>query len=30
MLLNSQPIAEDLGYLLARISFGGTMLLQHG
>lgn len=30
MLLNSQPISEDLGYLLLRISAGGTMLWQHG
>ncbi|MBK9177894.1 MAG: DoxX family protein [Flavobacteriales bacterium] len=30
MLLNSQPISEDLGYLLARLGFGGTMLVQHG
>ncbi len=30
MLLNSQPISEDLGYLLLRVSCGGTMLWQHG
>lgn len=30
MLLNSQPISEDLGYLLLRLSAGGTMLWQHG
>ena len=30
MLLNSQPISEDLGYLLMRLGFGGTMLWQHG
>lgn len=30
MLLNSRPISEDLGYLLLRLAFGGTMLLQHG
>lgn len=30
MLLNSQPISEDLGCLIARVGFGGTMLLKHG
>jgi putative oxidoreductase len=30
MLLNSQPLSEDLGYLTLRIGFGGTMLWQHG
>lgn len=30
MILNSQPISEDLGYLLMRLGFGGTMLWQHG
>lgn len=30
MLLNSEPISEDFGYLLARVAFGGTMLWQHG
>ncbi|MFN3874799.1 MAG: DoxX family protein [Flavobacteriales bacterium] len=30
MLLNSRPISEDLGCLLLRLAFGGTMLVQHG
>lgn len=30
MLLNSQPISEDFGYLLLRISAGGTIFWQHG
>lgn len=30
MLLNSEPISEDLGYLFLRVGFGGTMLWQHG
>ena len=30
MLLNSQPISEDFGYLVLRVSAGGTMLWQHG
>ncbi len=30
MLLNSEPISEDLGYLVLRVSAGGTMLWQHG
>lgn len=30
MLLNSEPIAEDLGYLVLRVSAGGTMFWHHG
>lgn len=30
MLLNSEPLSEDLGYLVLRLGFGGTMLWQHG
>ena len=30
MLVNSEPISEDLGYLLLRAGFGGTMFWQHG
>lgn len=30
MLLNSQPISEDFGYLVLRVSAGGTMFWQHG
>ena len=30
MLLNSEPIAEDLGKLLLRVAAGGGMLWQHG
>ena len=30
MLLNSEPISEDFGYLAMRLSLGGTMLWQHG
>ncbi|MBK7384298.1 MAG: DoxX family protein [Flavobacteriales bacterium] len=30
MLLNSEPISEDLGYLTLRLTFGGTMFWQHG
>ncbi len=30
MLLNSEPISEDLGYLTLRLSFGGTIFWQHG
>lgn len=30
MLLNSEPIAEDLGYLVLRATAGGTMFWQHG
>ena len=30
MLLNSEPLAEDLGKLLLRVSAGGLMLWQHG
>jgi putative oxidoreductase len=30
MLLNSEPISEDFGYLALRLSLGGTMLWQHG
>lgn len=30
MLLNSQPISEDLGTLFLRVSAGGTMFWQHG
>ena len=30
MLLNSEPISEDFGYLVLRLGFGGTMVWQHG
>lgn len=30
MVLNSEPISEDFGYLVLRVSAGGTMLWQHG
>lgn len=30
MLLNSEPISEDLGHLVLRVSAGGTMFWQHG
>jgi len=30
MLLNSDPISEDFGVLLLRVSAGGTMFWQHG
>jgi putative oxidoreductase len=30
MLVNSEPISEDLGHLVLRLGFGGTMLWQHG
>lgn len=30
MLLNSEPVAEDLGKLLLRVVAGGGMLWQHG
>lgn len=30
MLLKSEPISEDLGYLLLRLGFGGSLLWQHG
>lgn len=30
MLLNSEPISEDFGYLFLRLTAGGTMLWQHG
>jgi putative oxidoreductase len=30
MLVNSEPISEDLGYLVLRAGFGGTMFWQHG
>lgn len=30
MLLNSDPISEDLGYLILRVSAGGTMFWHHG
>lgn len=30
MLLNSEPISEDFGYLFLRVSAGGTMFWQHG
>jgi putative oxidoreductase len=30
MLLNSEPISEDLGILFLRASAGGTMFWQHG
>lgn len=30
MLLNSEPISEDFGQLVLRVSAGGTMFWQHG
>ncbi len=30
MLVNSEPISEDLGYLVLRLGAGGTMFWQHG
>ncbi len=30
MLLNSEPISEDFGYLALRVGAGGTMFWQHG
>lgn len=30
MLLNSEPVSEDLGSLILRIGAGGTMIWQHG
>ncbi|HQW05885.1 MAG: DoxX family protein [Flavobacteriales bacterium] len=30
MLLNSDPVNEDIGYLFLRIGAGGTMFWQHG
>lgn len=30
MLVNSDPISEDFGYLALRVGFGGTMFWQHG
>ncbi|MCB0763860.1 MAG: DoxX family protein [Flavobacteriales bacterium] len=30
MLLNSDPISEDLGQLILRVSAGGTMFWHHG
>ncbi len=30
MLLNSEPVAEDFGKLLLRVTAGGGMLWQHG
>jgi len=30
MLLNSEPISEDFGRLVLRVSAGGTMFWQHG
>lgn len=30
MLLNSEPISTDFGSLVLRLSFGGSMLVQHG
>lgn len=30
MLLNSDPINEDVGYLILRLGAGGTLLWQHG
>jgi putative oxidoreductase len=30
MLLNSEPLSEDLGYLTLRLGAGGTMFWQHG
>ena len=30
MLINSEPISEDLGHLMLRLGAGGTMFWQHG
>ena len=30
MLVNSDPISEDFGYLALRVGAGGTLLWQHG
>jgi putative oxidoreductase len=30
MMLNSEPVSEDFGYLVLRVGFGGTLLWQHG
>lgn len=30
MLINSDPISEDFGYLVLRVGAGGTMFWQHG
>ncbi|HRH37362.1 MAG TPA: DoxX family protein [Flavobacteriales bacterium] len=30
MMLNSEPISEEFGYLFLRVTAGGTMLWQHG
>ncbi len=30
MLINSDPISEDFGYLFLRLGAGGTMFWQHG
>lgn len=30
MLINSEPISEDFGYLVLRLGAGGTMFWQHG
>lgn len=30
MLVNSEPISEDFGYLALRVGAGGTLLWQHG
>ena len=30
MLVNSDPISEDFGYLALRVGTGGTLLWQHG
>ncbi len=30
MLINSEPISEDFGYLVLRAGFGGSMFWQHG
>ncbi|MCB0767503.1 MAG: DoxX family protein [Flavobacteriales bacterium] len=30
MLINSEPISEDLGHLFLRLGAGGTMFWQHG
>lgn len=30
MLINSEPLSEDFGYLVIRVGFGGTMFWQHG
>lgn len=30
MLVNSEPVSEDFGYLVLRLGAGGTMFWQHG